>query len=217
MVSLGVRNLGHVIGGWCAMIAITAVSVVYFDEIRTGLGLKLSADDLGLVADVRAAEPRQAVAEAPAAEPVEEPRERVRRQVANVERPARRAEPLFSLSTRLERQRDGHFHANAEINGQSIPVLVDTGATLVAMSYEDAQRAGVSVQPGDFRFASETANGRAYFARVVLDEVRVGNVHVRNVQAAVGQPGRMRGTLLGMSFLGQLRMEMRDGTLILER
>jgi aspartyl protease family protein len=50
-----------------------------------------------------------------------------------------------------------------------------------------------------------------------LDQVRIGNVVVRNVPAAVSEPGRLGITLLGMSFLGQLRMEMKNGRLILEQ
>ncbi|MBS0242823.1 MAG: TIGR02281 family clan AA aspartic protease [Proteobacteria bacterium] len=215
MVSSGVRNLGHLVAGWCLMIGLTAASVVYFDEIRTALGFKFTAADLGILAeDSRPAAPR--AIEEPVHERAEPRRRSERTRTANMTRP-HRDETLFNLSARLVRGADGHFHANAEINGRAIPVLVDTGATLVAMSYEDAQAAGISVAPGDFRYTSETANGRASYARVVLEEVRVGNVVVRNVQAAVSQPGRLRGTLLGMSFLGQLRMEMRDGTLVLEQ
>jgi aspartyl protease family protein len=117
----------------------------------------------------------------------------------------------------LQRDRDGHFRADAEINGRSVGVLVDTGATLVAMSYEDAVTAGISVRSGDFRYVSNTANGQARFARVTLDQVKIGSVVVRNVPAAVSEPGRLGTTLLGMSFLGQLRVEMKNGRLMLEQ
>ncbi|MCB1510138.1 MAG: TIGR02281 family clan AA aspartic protease [Hyphomicrobiaceae bacterium] len=112
---------------------------------------------------------------------------------------------------------NGHFFAEAEINGRRIPVMVDTGASLVALSHEDAQRAGVYVTAGDFKYTVSTANGPARIAVVNLDRVSIGSITVYNVRAAVGERGALRTTLLGMSFLGKLRRaEMRQGRLILE-
>jgi aspartyl protease family protein len=124
---------------------------------------------------------------------------------------------LSSRSALLSRGRDGHFHADASINGRTLSVLVDTGATAVVLTYEDARTAGITVSPADFRYVSSTANGQARFARTVLADVRIGDVVVRNVEAAISQPGRLATTLLGMSFLGQLRMEMKGETLVLEQ
>jgi len=217
MLSSGVRNLAKLVGGWTVAIALVAFTVANFEEIRTRLGLKLTPEDFGVA---------ERVSKAPeAAEP------EVRTIVRYVERdPQRRTEDrsghrsrsardedLFRSTVSLARGSDGHFRTSAEINGRSIGVLVDTGATLVAMSYEDAATAGISVGSGDFRYVSNTANGQARFARVTLDQVRIGNVVVRNVPAAVSEPGRLGITLLGMSFLGQLRMEMKNGRLILEQ
>jgi aspartyl protease family protein len=96
-------------------------------------------------------------------------------------------------------------------------VLVDTGATVVALTYEDAQRAGINVSNSDFTGLSQTANGVARVAPVMIDQITIGNVTVRDVRAVVAERGRMTVTLLGMSFLGKLiRSEMRDGTLVLE-
>jgi aspartyl protease family protein len=217
MLSSGVKNLAKLVGGWTVAIGLVAVTAANFEEIRARLGLRLTPEDFGVAG--RASGAPQA------------PEPEVRTIVRYVERDplpkmdgrsrnhsrSARDEDLFRSTVSLERGSDGHFRTSAEINGRSIGVLVDTGATLVAMSYEDAATAGISVGSGDFRYVSNTANGQARFARVTLDQVRIGNVVVRNVPAAVSEPGRLGITLLGMSFLGQLRMEMKNGRLILEQ
>ena len=117
----------------------------------------------------------------------------------------------------LKMQRDGHYHADADINGRSIPVLVDTGATLVALSYEDAEAAGIYVKSSDYTAISRTANGTARFAPVTIDRISIDGIMVRGVQAAVAEPGKLSVTLLGMAFLSKLnRVEMRDGRLLLQ-
>lgn len=112
----------------------------------------------------------------------------------------------------------GHFLTEAEINGREIDVMVDTGASLVALSYDDAQRAGIFVKPADFTHTAQTANGITRVAPVTISEVQIGDISVRNVQAVVSQRGASERTLLGMSFLGRLsRVEMRGTTLVLEQ
>src|SRR5690606_37413739 len=173
MLSSGVRNLGKLLAGWAVVLGFAAFAITHFDEIRARLGLKMTAEDFGIAEAAREAQ--------------QAPEPQVRTIVKYVEReptvrPAsggdgRRGraqdEDLFGRTVSLERGRDGHFRANAEINGRSVGVLVDTGATLVAMSYEDAAAAGISVGAGDFRYVSNTANGQACFARVTLDQVRI--------------------------------------------
>jgi aspartyl protease family protein len=111
----------------------------------------------------------------------------------------------------------GHFYASAEVNGRPIDVLVDSGASIVALTYDDATRAGVSVRDSDYTQRVSTANGLARVAPVVLDRIRLGAITVRNVPAAVTEPGRLATSLLGMSFLARLqRVDMRAGTLILQ-
>ena len=112
---------------------------------------------------------------------------------------------------------NGHFHAEVEINGRPVEVMVDTGASMVALSYEDAERAGVYVRPAEFTMRVATANGVARAAPVTLDKISLGEITVRNVRAAVSEPGRLQGSLLGMSFLGRLsRFDMRAGVLVLQ-
>ncbi len=217
MMSSGVQNLLKSAGSWVIGLGVIAVVLVNQDAIRSELGLRLAPEDFGVVArDSDAYERERAAIEEQQREAALEHR-RAQRQPERRRGTSRQEDPLFKTSVELYRGSGGHFHADAAVNGRTISVLVDTGATLVALSYEDASSIGISVRPEDFRYVSNTANGQARFARVVLDEVRIGNVSVRNVEAAVSQPGRLGTTLLGMSFLGKLRMEMTGGRLVLEQ
>lgn len=100
---------------------------------------------------------------------------------------------------------DGHFRVDATIGGRPVPMLVDTGATLVALNYEQAEALGL-ISGGDrFDLRVSTANGSVGARRVVLRDVRVGSVQVPDVPAIVLSEGAMDGNLLGMSFLGRLR------------
>lgn len=111
----------------------------------------------------------------------------------------------------------GHFQAEAEINGRDVEVMVDTGASLVALTYDDAERAGIFVKPSDFTHRAETANGLARVAPVTISRIRIGDITVRDVPGVVSERGASERTLLGMSFLGRLsRVEMRGSTLVLE-
>lgn len=117
----------------------------------------------------------------------------------------------------LKASSNGHYQARADINGRALPVMVDTGASLVVLTYEDAQAAGVFVKPADFTQPVSTANGTSRVAPVILDRISIGDVTVRSVQAAVAERGLLRVTLLGMSFLSRLeRVDMRDGMMILK-
>lgn len=114
-------------------------------------------------------------------------------------------------------QRNGHFFADAEINGRTVNVMVDTGASMVALTYEDARTAGISLLDSDFTRTANTANGVARFAPVVIDRLSIGSVEVRDVEAGVMEQGKLGNTLLGMSFINKLgRFDMRSGRLVLE-
>ena len=115
----------------------------------------------------------------------------------------------------IESDGRGHFQTDAAINGRTVPVLIDTGATSVALRQEDVARLGLrQPMPSDYTVPIATANGQAKAARVILDEVRIGGVKVRKVEALV-MPERALGTnLLGMSFMRRLsNVEMADGRL----
>ncbi len=107
----------------------------------------------------------------------------------------------------------GHFQAAAEINGQQVEFMTDTGATYVALSYETAQKLGLAPQNLRFNGRSTTANGVARVASIEIDEIRIGDITVKDVQAVVAEPGRMTQNLLGMSFIKRLsRFEMNGET-----
>jgi aspartyl protease family protein len=110
----------------------------------------------------------------------------------------------------------GHFHTRAEINGRPVNVMVDSGASMVALTYEDARAAGFYVRDSDFTHRVNTANGTARVAPVTIDRVSIGDITVRNVPGAVLEAGKLETTLLGMSFLNRLqRVDMRSGLLVL--
>ena len=91
--------------------------------------------------------------------------------------------------------------------------MTDTGATYVALSYESAQKLGLT-QNLRFTGRSTTANGVARVASIENDELRIGEISVKGVQAVVAEPGRMTQNLLGMSFIRQLSgFELNGGTL----
>jgi aspartyl protease family protein len=104
----------------------------------------------------------------------------------------------------LIRTWDGHFRAMVASNGAEAPFLVDTGASLVLIRWEDAAMLGVDVAALTFATPVLTANGEAMVASVRMPQLRIGDVVVDDVRAAVAPPGALHGGLLGMSFLGRL-------------
>ncbi len=125
--------------------------------------------------------------------------------------------PRLMAMTELSAVNGGHFVTKADINGRAVMVLVDTGATAVALSYEDAENVGLKPRSLDYSVKVMTANGEGKAARVKLKHVMIDNVRVRDVDGLVLQQGAMKGTLLGMSFLGRLRsFSVSDGKLILK-
>jgi aspartyl protease family protein len=121
------------------------------------------------------------------------------------------------LNTELKADAGGHFITRADIEGATLNVLVDTGASAVALSYEDADRAGLHPLSLRYDVPVATANGLAQAARVTLRRVEIDRVLVRDVDGLVLPQGAMNGTLLGMSFLSRLRsFKVEDGVLTLE-
>lgn len=98
---------------------------------------------------------------------------------------------------------DGHYWADAAIDGRAVPVMVDTGATVVALTRDDAARLGLTPNEADFVHTVRTASGPVPAAPVRLASVSVGGVTVRGVEALVLQDG-LPHSLLGMSFLSRL-------------
>lgn len=127
-----------------------------------------------------------------------------------------RPQPAPSAMT-IPADTSGHFFVQATINGTQVRMMVDTGATGVVLSREDARRVGINPQPSDFTARTSTANGIVSVAPTVLKEVVVGEILVRDVPALVHPDSRFQGSLLGMSFLSRLsKFEVSRGRLILK-
>lgn len=125
--------------------------------------------------------------------------------------------PLLARIIEIRAGDHGHYVTSAIIEHMPVTVLVDTGASKVALSYEDAERIGLNPFALRFDQPVATANGRLDAAMVILKRVEIDNVVVHDVDAMVLPRGAMRGTLLGMSFLSRLSgFRMSDGTLYLE-
>jgi aspartyl protease family protein len=123
-----------------------------------------------------------------------------------------------SARVMLAADQRGHFETSLTVNGRPIKAMVDTGATVVALTYEDGRSLGL-VRPGDrYEIKMQTANGTAGAKRVTLNTVRLGGISLANVDAIVAQEGALGVNLLGMSFLRKLRtFEMQNGRLVLEQ
>ncbi|KPH06112.1 TIGR02281 family clan AA aspartic protease [Rhizobium acidisoli] len=110
----------------------------------------------------------------------------------------------------LHKLLNGHFEADVAVNGKTIEMLVDTGASMVALSHEDAERIGIDLSRLSYSMTVMTANGRGRAAPVTLDQVAIGSIVRNNVAASVAEDGRLDQSLLGMSFLetlGSLQMQ----------
>jgi aspartyl protease family protein len=125
--------------------------------------------------------------------------------------------PAFYSATELKADGSGHYFASADIDGTTIPVMVDTGASGVALSYEDADKVGLRPHMLDYDTPISTANGVVKAARVKLRRVEVDNVRVRDVEGVVLPEGALKRSLLGMSFLGRLSsFRIENGVLYLK-
>jgi aspartyl protease family protein len=115
----------------------------------------------------------------------------------------------------FRRAADGHYYVDAEVNGARIHFLIDTGASVLTLSPDDARAAGLNLSDSDFTMHASTANGVARIAPVVLREVDLNQITLTNVSAAVVEVP-MPASLLGMSFLSRLAgYEVRDDELVL--
>ena len=104
----------------------------------------------------------------------------------------------------LKADNRGHFIVEATINGRTIEMLADTGASAVALTPQDARRAGIDPRSLNFDVPVQTANGEVKVASVTLDKIEVDGIVVRDVRAMVADSDALSSSLLGMSFLGRL-------------
>jgi aspartyl protease family protein len=107
-------------------------------------------------------------------------------------------------SVELARASSGDFDVTAQVNGARVAMILDTGASAIVLTREDAKAAGLPLEVLSYTASIETANGRTHAAPVKLDRVAVGGLVERSVEALVAQPGQLKTSLLGMSFLNRL-------------
>jgi aspartyl protease family protein len=105
----------------------------------------------------------------------------------------------------IARAGNGDFQIATEVNGVRVPMLLDTGASSVMLTREAAIAAGLPIEMVRYTITVDTANGRAQAAAVTLDRVAVGGIVERAVPALIAQPGQLKTSLLGMSFLARLQ------------
>ena len=117
--------------------------------------------------------------------------------------PAAVAAPGSAKEVVLTRGSTGHFFTRANVNGKpGVKFIVDTGASIVALTIDDAQKLGIPVDPSKFTIIGEGASGAVRGQRVMLDSVDVDGIRVDNVRGVILESSTL--SLLGQSFLGSV-------------
>ncbi len=128
----------------------------------------------------------------------------------------KRAKAANRRAVQITRAQNGEFALQAKINGTIAPMVIDTGATSVVLTYETAKAAGLPLELLDYDVDVETAGGHTKAARLTLDRLAIGKLVERSVPALVVPRGQMKTNLLGMSFLDRLESwEVRADRLML--
>jgi aspartyl protease family protein len=122
-----------------------------------------------------------------------------------------------SRTVKLDADSRGHFRVDARVDGRSIDLIVDTGASLVVINESSAARLGIFPRASDYVGRSQTANGVSKFAPVRLSRVEINGITVRDVDAAVKPDELLKTNLLGMSFLSRVKWSYDRGRLVLEQ
>jgi aspartyl protease family protein len=105
----------------------------------------------------------------------------------------------------ITRGRGGHFVVNATLNYAPIEMMVDTGASVITLTPEDARFAGIQTRLLNYNVPVQTANGTTLAAAVVIDRLTIGSIERRRISALVAQPGMLDQSLLGNNFLNSLQ------------
>jgi aspartyl protease family protein len=105
----------------------------------------------------------------------------------------------------IARTANGDFQVATEVNGARVPMVLDTGASSVMLTRDAAIAAGLPVEMIKYTVNIETANGRTQAAAATIDRIAVGGIVERSVPALIAQPGQLKTSLLGMSFLSRLQ------------
>ena len=121
-----------------------------------------------------------------------------------------------SGTVELPRAEDGHYYATLRVNGQQVLFMVDTGASNMVLSRDDARRVGLDPDTLMYLGQASTANGTVRTARVTLATVELGPFRDAPFAAWVND-GEMEGSLLGMDYLGRFRIEITGDRMILRQ
>jgi aspartyl protease family protein len=123
-----------------------------------------------------------------------------------------------SRSVVISPGRNGHFQVEGRIDGRRLDFMVDTGASLIALTERDAAMLGIHPAASEYTAMVRTANGNVRAAPVELNMVEIDDIVVRNVAAMVMPDGALSDNLLGLTFLSRLhRFEYSEGKLVLEQ
>jgi len=142
--------------------------------------------------------------------------ERIARASDTVSELIRRRAASPARAVQVPRGQAGEFALHAKINGVKAPMVIDTGATSVVLTWETAKAAGLPLELLEYDVNVETAGGHTKAARLTLDRLAVGKLVERSVPALVVPRGQMKVNLLGMSFLDRLESwEVRPDRLML--
>jgi aspartyl protease family protein len=142
--------------------------------------------------------------------------ERIAHASNNISELMHRRTEAATRGVQIPRKQSGEFALHARINGVNAPMVIDTGATSVVLTYETAKAAGLPLELLEYDVNVETAGGRTRAARLTLDRLAIGKLVERSVPALVVPRGQMKTNLLGMSFLDRLESwEVRADRLML--
>jgi len=118
----------------------------------------------------------------------------------------------------IRRENDGHFWTRADVDGSNIKFLVDTGASTVALNWNDAKRLRINLDELTYNNRVSTAGGQVMAASVVIGSISIGNVTLEDIDALVMEEDLLKDSLLGMSFLGGLySYEFKGNTMIIRQ
>jgi aspartyl protease family protein len=142
--------------------------------------------------------------------------------VADAHPPVAAGEPsrqrASGRSVILQGDGQGHFQVEADVDGQRIPFMVDTGASLVILRESDAAALGIHPVVNDYTATVSTANGRIKAAPAKLGRVEIEGIEVDDVDALVLPDAALGRNLLGVSFLSRLsRYQYANGRMVLEQ
>lgn len=118
----------------------------------------------------------------------------------------------------IDVQSDGHYWIKTNINNNPVSFIVDTGASLVTLSHQDAKALNLYLNENDYNVTVRTAAGMTSMAEVTIDVISMGVIELYDVKALIAREGMLSVSLLGMNFLNRLeRFEFKNSQLIIEQ